>query len=142
MSSEQDLIIERVPNFGKIKLFYNQNKQEFYSGSGKSKKILETNELKKSLHPYLSASILNELIIQYSSNESLLWPQQNAEALKTIMSTNESHFELYLEKGCRVVTSEASGIEPFLLYATNKYQIQRSMGGARRAEMFQKRFDY
>ena len=38
MSSEQDLIIERVPNFGKTKLFYNQIKQEFYSGSGKSKK--------------------------------------------------------------------------------------------------------
>ena len=56
------------------------------------------------------------------------------------MSTNESNFELYLGKGCRVVTSEESGIEPFLLYATNKYRIQRSMGGAQ-PEMFQKRFD-
>ncbi len=57
-----------------------------------------------------------------------IWPQHNAEALlkRTIMSTNESNFELYLGKSCRVVTSEESGIEPFLLYATNKYQIQRS----------------
>ena len=102
---------------------------------------LISNELKKSLHPYLSASVLNELLIQYLYNVlSQMWPQHNAEALKTIMSTNESNFELYLEKGCRVVTSEACGIEPFLLYATDKYQIQRSMRGAR-AEMFQKRFD-
>ena len=69
-----------------------------------------------------------------------MWPQPNVEALRSIMALKDSNYELYMEKGCRVVTSEASGIEPFLLYATNKYKIQRSMGGAR-ADMFQKRYD-
>ena len=102
----------------------------------KNKKI---NELKTSLHPYLSASVLNELLIEYGSNASAIWPQFNSDALQSIMSSSSmSNFEFYLEKGCQVVTSEASGIEPFLLYATNKYKIHHSMGGAR-PEMFHKR---
>ena len=69
-----------------------------------------------------------------------MWPQQNAEALRSIMWSTKSDYQLHLEKGCCVVTSEASGIETFLLYATNKYVVQRSMGGARK-ELHQKCYD-
>ena len=100
MLSDSDIIIERVPNFGKVKLFFDQNKQKFFSGSGKSKNMKETNELKKSLHPFVTESVLNELLIQYSNNVSKMWPQLNAEALQTIMASKDSNFKLYLEKGC------------------------------------------
>ena len=124
-----------------MKLFFDKSKNVFYSGTGDCKKNKKINELKTSLHPYLSASVLNELLIEYGSNASAIWPQFNSDALQSIMSSSSmSNFEFYLEKGCQVVTSEASGIEPFLLYATNKYKIQHSMGGAR-PEMFHKRFD-
>ena len=72
--------------------------------------------------------IFSELLIQYSKNDRGIWPQKNVDALRSIMFNNDSDFELYLEKGCRIVTSEASGIEPFLLYATKHIYGSKNYG--------------
>ena len=58
--NESDLTVERVPKFGKVNLHFEESTGEFYSATSRDKK---TNELKKSLHPYLTNTGLNELLI-------------------------------------------------------------------------------